>query len=74
MRKEECNMSKTKKEQEEEYKLEILTAMESSLIEASRLARIYEFAFDLRSSVVFLMKLYKDFHGFPHKSASQFGL
>lgn len=74
MKTEECNMPKTKKEQEEEYKLEILMVMDNSLIEASRLARIYGFAADLKSSVIFIMKLYKDFHGFPHKSASSFGL
>jgi hypothetical protein len=59
---------------DEDKKLEILMAMDSSLIEASRLARFYEFAPDLRSSVVFLMRLYKDFHGFPHKESKSFGL
>lgn len=57
----------------EDKKIEILLKMDSSLIEASRLSRYY-FGFDLRGSVVFLMKLYKEFHGTEHKSAKSFGL
>lgn len=57
----------------EDKKLEIILEMESSLLEASRLARYY-FGFDLKGSIIFLMKLYKDFHGVEHKQAKSFGL
>lgn len=65
-------INKTIKQQDQE--LEILIEMEKSLIKASQLARSYELAFDLRSSVVFMMNLWKDFHGKPHHMAKEFGL
>lgn len=65
------NKTTTTKEDQE---LEILIAMEDSLLKASQLARCYELAFDLRSSVVFIMNLWKEFHGEPHRMAKEFGL
>jgi len=59
---------------EEEKKLEILVTMEESVLSATKLARMYDFAFDLKSSVVFVMNLYKEFHGKKHKTAHQYGL
>lgn len=64
--------NKTIKQQDQE--LEILIAMEDSLLKASQLARCYELAFDLRSSVVFIMNLWKEFHGEPHRMAKELGL
>jgi len=58
---------------DEDKKLEMLLKMDSSLLEASRLARYY-FGFDLKGSIIFLMKLYKDFHGVEHRQAKEFGL
>ena len=59
---------------QQDQKLEILIAMEDSLLKASQLARCYELAFDLKSSVVFIMNLWKEFHGKPHPMAKEFGL
>lgn len=59
---------------EEDKKLEILLRMEDSVLEATKLTRAYDFAFDIRSSVVFVMRLYKEFYGKKHKTANQYGL
>lgn len=59
---------------EEEKKLEILMEMEKSVLGATKLARSYDFAYDVRGAVVYVMKLYRDFYGKDHKSAKNFGL
>lgn len=59
---------------EEDKKLEILLAMEDSLLKASHLVSLYEFAFDIRSKVVFMMNLWKDFYDKPHPRAKEYGL
>jgi hypothetical protein len=59
---------------EEDKKVEILIAMEDSLLEASRLVCAYEFASDIKSRVFFMMNLWKDFYGEPHPKAKDFGI
>jgi hypothetical protein len=59
---------------QDDKKLEILLAMENSLLEASKLVFLYEFAFDIRSRVKFMMNLWKEFHGKPHHRAVEYGL
>lgn len=59
---------------EEDKKLEILLKMDESLLEASRLVRLYDFAFDIKSSVIFMMNLWKEFNGKPHPRAKEYGL
>lgn len=59
---------------DEDKKLEILLAMEDSLLKASRLVSMYEFAFDIKSKVVFMMNLWKEFYGKPHPKAKEYGM
>jgi hypothetical protein len=58
---------------EEDKKLEILLAMENSLLDASKLVSLYEFASDIRSRVKFMMNLWRDFYGKPHPRAKEYG-
>lgn len=68
-------MRATKTQTEDDLILNVLELMEAgNLLEASRMVRHASLAFDLRSSVVLIMKFYKDFHGVPHASAKNFGL
>lgn len=59
---------------EDDRKMEILLMMDKSLLQAHRLVKEYDFANDIRSSVVFMMKLWKDFYGTEHPKAKEYGL
>lgn len=58
----------------DEIKMEILLKMEDSVLEATTTARYYDLAFDIKSSVIYVMNLYKEFHGKPHSSAHLYNL
>lgn len=59
---------------EDDRKLEILLAMETSLLEASHLVSAYGLAFgtSIKDRIRYMMNLWQEFHGSPHPIAKEF--
>jgi hypothetical protein len=57
---------------EDDRKLEILLAMETSLLKASELVREMDLSYNINTRIKFMMNLWQEFYGEPHPIAKEF--